>query len=98
MRTADAKHFLKNHLWLVASYSGISVDDLAQLNERELLATALDVHPTATYKYGDHLPEGGAYKIEVLAEGRLKADREYYRNLRIERGRHALSSRKDRQQ
>lgn len=37
------------------------------------LAAALDINRTAVYQWGDTVPKGRAYEIEVLTKGALKA-------------------------
>lgn len=39
------------------------------------LADELDVWPHSIYKWGHQPPESRQYQIEVLSEGKLKADR-----------------------
>lgn len=37
------------------------------------LAEALKISKTAVYLWGDELPEGRAFQLEVITEGKLKA-------------------------
>ena len=39
----------------------------------QALADALDISPQAIYQWGDEVPEGRAFQIEVLTGGELKA-------------------------
>ena len=37
------------------------------------LAEALDITPEAIYQWGDEVPEGRDFQIEVLTKGKVKA-------------------------
>ena len=39
----------------------------------QALADALQISPQAVYQWGDEVPEGRAFQIEVLTGGALKA-------------------------
>ena len=38
------------------------------------LAEALKIWPHAIYRWGDHPPEGRQYQLQVLTDGKLKAE------------------------
>ncbi|MBS0289775.1 MAG: helix-turn-helix domain-containing protein [Proteobacteria bacterium] len=50
------------------------------------LARALGVTLTAVSKWKDYFPKGRAYQIEVLTEGKFKADQLTYQPRRREHG------------
>lgn len=49
------------------------------------IARRLELSSAAVAKWGDTVPEGSAYKIESISDGKLKVDPEFYRKLKRQR-------------
>ena len=48
-------------------------------------AEALEVTKQAVHAWGEIVPEGIAYKVQVLSEGKLQVDPKVYRKLKAKR-------------
>jgi hypothetical protein len=47
---------------------------------RKKLADALELWPQAVYRWGDEVPEGSAYKLQVITNGELMVKEESSRD------------------
>lgn len=48
---------------------------ISHFGSQAALARALGVHRAAVNAWGDHIPIGRQYQLEILTNGQLKADR-----------------------
>ena len=50
-----------------------TADAIKEFGSVRLLAEAVRITQQAVHQWGDHVPEGRAFQIEVLTKGKLKA-------------------------
>lgn len=55
-------------------------DALEHFESLQALADALDITLSAVSQWGEVIPEGSAYKLQVITGGKLQVDAVLYRN------------------
>jgi len=74
------KQVVNNFLQLFyrGSFSMRTSDAITYFEGRRALAERLGISTQAVAKWGDAVPEGAAYKLQILTNGRLRVDPALY--------------------
>jgi hypothetical protein len=65
-------------LFYRGSFSMRTSDAVTYFDGRRALAERLGISTQAVAKWGDAVPEGAAYKLQILTNGRLRVDPALY--------------------